>query len=88
MKPRIKPAPSDLVDWIQQMAPPRAEVVPLDWAYEEEDHNIAVFIDDREDTRLTEARLLDVVSDDDEAHGTFTLCLVWHKREKALAGVR
>ncbi len=44
-------------------------------------------IDDREDARLTEARLLDIVSDYDEAHGTFTMCLVWNKRDKALAGV-
>jgi hypothetical protein len=80
--------PRALLEHIQRVAPPGAEVVPLDWAYEDEDQNIAVFIDDREDIRRTEARLLDVVSDDDEAHGTFTVCMAWHKREKALAGVR
>ena len=45
-----------------------------------------MFIDEEEVARLAEKHLLDVVSDYDEAHGTFTLCLVWHKRDKALAG--
>ena len=60
----------------------------MDWAYEDEDQNIAVFIDDREDARQIEDRLLDTIIDYDEAHGTFTVCMVWHKQEKALAGVR
>jgi hypothetical protein len=49
---------------------------------------IAVFVDDQEDARLVEKRLLNEVSDYGETHGTFTLCLVWHKRAKALAGAR
>ena len=84
----MKPVPQEFLARLAEMAPHGSEVIPLDWAYEDEDHNIAVFVDDREDARVTEARLLDVVSDYDEAHGTFTLCLVWNKREKALAGVR
>jgi hypothetical protein len=83
----MNPVPRTLLEQIQRLAPAGAEVVLLDWAYEDEDQNIAVFIDDREDARRTEGRLLDVVSDYDEAHGTFTVCMVWHKREKALAGV-
>jgi len=84
----MKSVPKELLARLAEMAPPGSEVMPMDWAYEDEDHNIAVFIDDRADTRHTEASLLDVVSDYDEAHGTFTVCMVWHKREKAIAGVR
>jgi hypothetical protein len=84
----MKPVSQELLARIAEIAPPGSEVIPMDWAYEDENHNIAVFIDDREDARHTEARLLDVVSDYDEAYGTFTVCMVWHKREKALAGVR
>jgi hypothetical protein len=83
----VKPVPQALLKRIKELAPQGSEVIPLDWAYEDEDHNIAVFVDDQEDARLAEKRLLDEVSDYDEAHGTFTLCLVWHKRDKALAGV-
>jgi hypothetical protein len=82
----VKPSPQALLKRIEELAPQGSEVIPLDWAYEDEDHNIAVFVDDQEDARLAEKRLLDEVSDYDEAHGTFTLCLVWHKRDKALAG--
>lgn len=70
------------------MAPPGSEIIPFDWTYEGEDHNIAVVVDDQEDTRMIEERLLDVIIDYDEAHGTFTVCMVWPKREKARAGVR
>jgi hypothetical protein len=83
----MKPVPQALLKRIEELVPRGSEVIPLDWAYEDEDHNVAVFIDDQEDVRLAEERLLDAVSDYDEAHGTFTLCLVWHKRDKALAGV-
>lgn len=84
----MKPVPQELLTRLAEMAPPGSEVIPMEWAYEDEDHNIVVFIDDWEDTRRTEAHLLDVVSDYDEAHGTFTICMVWRKREQALAGVR
>jgi hypothetical protein len=70
------------------LAPQGSEVIRLRWAYEDEDHNIAVFADDHEEARLAEERLLDLVSDYGEAHSISTLCLVRHKRDKALAGVK
>jgi hypothetical protein len=82
----MKPAPQELVQRIEELVPQGSEVISLGWAYEDEDHNIAVFIDDEEDARRAEKHLLDAVSDYDETHGTFTLCLVWHKRDKALPG--
>jgi hypothetical protein len=63
-------------------------VVPLDWAFDGEDHNVAVFIDDAEAPSAIEDHLLDAVMDYDEAHGTFTMCLVWPKQKRALAGRR
>ena len=54
---------------------------------EDEDYHLEVFVDDEEDVRQVKARLLDVISDYDEAHRTYTVCLVWHKGEKAIAGV-
>jgi hypothetical protein len=83
----MKPAPQELLKRIEELAPQGSEVIPLGWAYEDEDHNIAVFINEEEDARLAERHLLNAVSDYDETHGTFTLCLVWQKRDKALAGV-
>lgn len=77
-----------LLEQIQRVAPPGTEVVPLEWAYDGEDYNLAVFIDEAEDPRAIEDRLLDAVIDYDEAHGTFTMCLVWPKQKRALAGVR
>ena len=84
----MKPVPTALIERIQRLAPPGSEILPLDWTYEDEDYNIAVLIEDDEDARVLEERLLDPIIDYDEAHGTFTICMVWHKREKALAGVR
>jgi hypothetical protein len=83
----VKPVPQALVKRIKESVPQGSKVILLDWVYEDEDHNIAVFVDDQEDARRAEKRLLDEISDYDEAHGTFTLCLVWRKRDKALAGV-
>jgi hypothetical protein len=84
----MKPAPRVLLEQIQRLAPPGAEVVPLGWAYDGEDYNLAVFVEDGEDYRALEDRLLDAVMDYDETHGTFTMCLVWPKQKRALAGVR
>ncbi|MDQ3829210.1 MAG: hypothetical protein M3361_07855 [Candidatus Tectomicrobia bacterium] len=81
----MTPVPEELLERLAKTAPWGSAVIPLDWAYEDEDHNIVVLIDDREAVRRTEDQLLDVVSDYDEAHGTFTICLVWAKDEKALA---
>jgi hypothetical protein len=58
----MKPVPQALLKRIEELAPQGSEVILLDWAYEDEDHNIAVFVDDQEDARLAEKRLLDVVS--------------------------
>jgi len=84
----MKPVSQELLAHLAKMAPPESKVIPMALAYEDEDHNIAVFIDDREDARRTKSCLLDVVSDHDEAHGTLTVCMVSHKRQKALAGAR
>lgn len=90
MKP-TKPIPQDLLELVQKTAPPEAEVVPLSWAYEDEDYNIAIVMPDtveRLEARQIEDRLIDAVMDYDAAHGTFTLCMVWREREKVHAGVQ
>jgi len=89
MKP-TKPVPQDLLELVQKTTPPEADVVPLSWAYEDEDYNIAIVMPDtvdRLEARQIEDRLIDAVMDYDTAHGTFTLCMVWHQRDKALAGI-
>ncbi len=86
-----KPVPQDLLELVQKTAPPEAEVVPLSWAYEDEDYNIAIVMPDtvdRLEARQIEDRLIDVVMDYDAAHGTYTLCMVWREREKVHAGVQ
>ena len=84
----MKPVPRALVDHLQELVPSGAEVVALDWAYDGEDYHVAVFVDEGEDRQALEARLLDAVMDYDEAHDTFTMCLVWPKHQRALAGIR
>ena len=87
----MKPVPTELVELVKKAAPPAAEVMPLPWAYEHEDYNIAVVVPDTvtyEEARQIEDRLIDAVMDYDAAHGTFTLCIVWREHEKANAGVR
>jgi len=84
----MKPVPRGLLEHIQQVAPPGAEVVPLEWGFDGEDNNLAVFVDEGEDWRAMEGRLLDAVMDYDEAHGTFTICLVWSRQKRTLADVR
>jgi hypothetical protein len=89
MKP-TKPVPQDLLELVQKTSPPAAHVVPLSWAYEDEDYNIAIVMPDtvdRLEARQIEDRLIEAVMDYDAAHGTFTLCMVWHQRDKALAGI-
>ena len=90
MKP-TKPVPRDLLELVQKTAPPEAEVVPLSWAYEDEDYNIAIVMPDtvdRLEARQIEDHLIDAVMDYDAVHGTYTLCMVWRECEKALAGMR
>ena len=84
----MKPVPRALVERLQDLAPPGAEVVALDWAYDGEDYHLAVFVDEGEDRRALEDRLLDAVMDYDEVHSTFPLCLVWPKQQRTLAGIR
>ena len=87
----MKPVPTALVELVKKAVPPEAEVVPLPWAYEHEDCNIAVVVPDTityEQARRLEGRCVDAVMDYDAAHGTFTLCIVWREHEKANAGVR
>jgi hypothetical protein len=87
----MRPVPSELVELVKKAAPSSAEILPLPWAYEHEDHNIAVVVPDAvtyKEARQLEGRLIDAVMDYDTAHGTFTLCLVWRDSEKAQAGVR
>jgi hypothetical protein len=84
----MKPVPRALLARLQQLVPLGAEVIPLDRAFDEEDHKLAVFVEEGEDRRALEDRLLDAVMDYDEANETFTMCLVWPKQKRALAGVR
>jgi hypothetical protein len=84
----MKPVPGISLEQLQRLAPLDAEVVPLEWAYDGKDHNLAVFIDEGEDHRVLEDRLLDAVMDYDDAHGTFTMCLVWPKQKRRLVGMR
>jgi hypothetical protein len=82
--------PQELLELVKKTAPPEAEVIPLPWTYEEEDHTIAVVVPDafdRMSARQLRDRLLDAIMDYDDAHDTFTVCMVWREREKALAGV-
>lgn len=84
----MKTVPKELLERIRETIPAGSEAIPLDWAYEDEDYNIAVLVDDGEDPRAIEDRLLDPIIDYDEAHGTYTICMVWPKWKKTFAGVR
>ena len=39
----------DLLELVRKTAPPEADVVPLSWAYEDEDYNIAIVMPDTVD---------------------------------------
>jgi hypothetical protein len=47
----MKPVPRVLLERIQRHAPPDVEIVPLEWAYDGQDYNLAVFVDEGEDRR-------------------------------------
>ena len=83
----MKPVPKELLERIHATIPAGSEVVPLEWTYEDEDYNIAVLVEDGDNPRTIEDRLLDPIIDYDEAHGTYTICMVWPQQKKALAGV-
>jgi len=87
----MKPVPQELLEHLRKVAPPEAEVIPLSWAFEQEDYNIAVVMPDaidRAEARQIEDCLLDVIMDWDDAHDTFTVCKVWREHEMARPGVR
>jgi hypothetical protein len=83
----MKPVPRALLERLQAIVPSGAEVIPLEWTYDGEDYHLGVFVNDGEDRQALEDRLLDAIMDYDEEHGTFTVCLVWPKQQRALAGV-
>ena len=86
----MKPVPQELLELVKKAAPSEAEIVPLTWAFEDEDYNIAVVMPDtidRPTARQIEDRLIDAVLDWDAAHHTFTLCKVWKQHETARIGV-
>jgi len=86
----MKSVPQELLELVKKAAPPDAEIVPLTWAFEDEDYNIAIVMPDAIDrltVRQIEDRLIDAVIDWDAAHHTFTLCKVWRQHEMARAGV-
>ena len=74
----MKPVPQKLLDRLRKAAPPEADILPLSWAYETEDYNIAVLVPDTMDrtaARQLETRLIDTVMDWDDTHETFTVCM-------------
>lgn len=76
----MQTVPQSLLALLQQVAPPEAKIVPLSWAFEQEDHNIAVVMPDTTDRlamRQIEEALLDIVLDWDMVYHTFTVCKVW-----------
>src|SRR5262245_38856173 len=82
----MKTVPQDLLERVRKVAPPEAEVMPLPWAFEQEDYNLAVVMPDTVDrlaARQIEDRVLDVIIDYDEAHDTFTVCKVWRQHDMA-----
>ena len=87
----MKPVPDELLELVRKAAPSESEVVPLPWAYEDEDYNIAIVMPDKIDrleARQLEDRLIDAVIDYDTAHHTFTFCKIWRERDMARPGVR
>jgi len=60
----------ELLAWLAEMTPPGLEIMPLDWAYEDEDQTIAVRVEDGVGSHAIEDNLLGPMIDDDESHGT------------------
>ena len=77
-----KPVLSTLLKQIKAVVPPNAEVIPLDFRYEDEDYNIAVFVDEGVDRASLQDCLYDIIFDYDDTYGTATLCYVWLKSER------
>jgi hypothetical protein len=86
-----KPLPHDLLALVHKAAPPEARIVPLDWAYEAEDYNIAIVMPDTitpEEAHQIQDRVIDAVMDWDAAHDTYTLTMVWRQHEMNRAGAK
>jgi len=49
VKHALEPVPQALLELVKKAAPPEAEIVPLAWAYEDEDYNIAIVMPDTVD---------------------------------------
>jgi hypothetical protein len=77
-----KHVPKTLLTQIKAVLPHDAEVVPLDFRYEDADYNIAVFVEEGVNSVALQDRLYDLVFDYDDAQGTATLCYVWPKSER------
>ncbi len=77
-----KRVPKQLLAQIIAMVPPDAEVVPLDFQYEDEDYNIAVFVSEATDRAALQDGLYDLIFSYDDTHGTSSLCYVWPVRER------
>jgi hypothetical protein len=80
--------PEELLTRIKQVVPEAIDIISMDWAYDDEDYNVHVFVPDDVDVRPVKDRLLDAIMDYDQAHDTYTIGMVWHQRDKAVAGVR
>jgi len=86
----MEPVPQALLELIKKTAPPESAIVPLSWAFEDEEYNIAIVMPDTVEcleARHIEGRVRDVAMDWDAAHGTVTLCKVWRQYEIARPGV-
>ena len=74
--------PKALLHQIKKVSPPTAEVVALDYRYDDEDYNIAVFVDKGTHQKRLQDLLFDLIFDYDDAHGTSTVCHVWPKSQR------
>ena len=77
-----KRVPKKLLAQISSMVPSDAEVVALDFHYEDEDYNIAVFVGEATDCAVLQNDLYDLIFSYDDVHGTSSLCDVWPKSER------
>ncbi len=77
-----KRVPEILLEQIKKAVPSGAEVVPLDFRYDDEDYNIAVFINEGTDPKAVQDHLYDIIFDYDDTHGTATHCSVWSKSQR------
>ncbi len=77
-----KHAPHKLLAQITAVVPSEAEVVVLDFQYEDEDYNVAVFVSEDTDCSALQNALYDLIFTYDDTYGTSTLCQVWPKSER------